>query len=595
MANRALTFGYGGYADLGVTFGEFFQNNHTVTVRFMPQHPYAGAGPMVAENGTGSYMIGQGDYRWGSGAFKSLGPSTLFIQLGSQRVVYEVPGFVDQVGGPVGYRDVWQHLAVVRDGQTMRLYLNGSLLSPFNSAELTVPNAGLPSSNTAVRVGRRSSGSDESRQFWQFYGLIDDVGLFTKALGQSEIQGLASSTALSGNESGLLAGWTFDTGALPASLSRPVNLPDAADIPDDVNSHAAQPVPVYFVTVSSNRDSAQDRKKMDIRPSKLRTTLPFFAGEHWRVVQGWEHPQGSHNGGTAGYCWDLARTNGTTEGSKIYAAAPGRIMFVEPAEEAMTVYHAPHERAVYMHLKPGFYAKYFPASAQLPQNLPVNQQPMYKLGDSIADVGHHDNGDHLHFTVSSIAGEMIADVGPSVPAALDNYYLSKDDGKSWTKVDRGIPVAGDLVARYPWSPWGNKGDNFEVAPAVASWGPGRLDVFVRGENGGLWHKRWTTDKGWSEWRDLGGRLTSAPAIASWGTNRLDVFVRGFEGGLAHERWTNDKDWSEWRDLGGRLTSSPGTVSWGPDRIDVFVRGFEHQLAQKRWNAKGWSEWRNLDK
>jgi hypothetical protein len=35
---------------------------------------------------------------------------------------------------------------------------------------------------------------------------------------------------------------------------------------------------------------------------------------------------------------------------------------------------------------------------------------------------------------------------------------------------------------------------------------------------------------------------------SWGLNRIDVFVRGFEHQLAHKRWTDDQDWSEWRNL-----------------------------------------------
>lgn len=88
------------------TFGEFFHVDHTVSIRFMPQYPYAGAGPMLAENGGGTYLIGQGNYRCGSGDFKVLGPSTLFIQGGNKRVTYEVPGFTNEVEGPVGYRDV---------------------------------------------------------------------------------------------------------------------------------------------------------------------------------------------------------------------------------------------------------------------------------------------------------------------------------------------------------------------------------------------------------------------------------------------------------------------------------------------------------
>ena len=45
-------------------------------------------------------------------------------------------------------------------------------------------------------------------------------------------------------------------------------------------------------------------------------------------------------------------------------------------------------------------------------------------------------------------------------------------------------------------------------PAVCSWAPGRLDVFVRGTDNVLWHK-WFQG-GWSGWESLGGILTSGP-------------------------------------------------------------------------------------
>jgi hypothetical protein len=89
----------------------------------MPQHPYAATGPLLAENGKGTYAFGVGDYRSGRGGPKGdkfvLGSSMIFVQAGDTQVVYEVsdhqvPGLVDKTGGPVGYRNVWQHLAVVR-------------------------------------------------------------------------------------------------------------------------------------------------------------------------------------------------------------------------------------------------------------------------------------------------------------------------------------------------------------------------------------------------------------------------------------------------------------------------------------------------
>lgn len=71
------------------------------------------------------------------------------------------------------------------------------------------------------------------------------------------------------------------------------------------------------------------------------------------------------------------------------------------------------------------------------------------------------------------------------------------------------------------------------APAISSRGPNKLDVFVRGQNGHLWHRDWnvTVTGGWSNWTDLGGYLQGAPAELSWGPNRIDVFVRGGNGSL----------------------------------------------------------------
>ncbi len=65
---------------------------------------------------------------------------------------------------------------------------------------------------------------------------------------------------------------------------------------------------------------------------------------------------------------------------------------------------------------------------------------------------------------------------------------------------------------------------------------------------------------WSNWENLGGHLTSAPAVASWGTDRLDVFGRGKDGSLLH-KWWDGMEWSDWEDLGGDLASAPGAVSW----------------------------------
>jgi hypothetical protein len=76
------------------------------------------------------------------------------------------------------------------------------------------------------------------------------------------------------------------------------------------------------------------------------------------------------------------------------------------------------------------------------------------------------------------------------------------------------------------------------SPAVALNGAGRLEVFVRGNDGALYHL-WQTQRGgaWTKsWRShgsAGGGFASAPALALNGDGRLELFVRGRDGALWH--------------------------------------------------------------
>jgi hypothetical protein len=139
-----------------------------------------------------------------------------------------------------------------------------------------------------------------------------------------------------------------------------------------------------------------------------------------------------------------------------------------------------------------------------------------------------------------------------------------------------------------WSGWESLGGSLTSAPAAVSWGPNRIDVFARGGDNALWHKAWN-GSAWTGWDSRGGSLADAPAVASWGVNRLDVFVRGGDNGLWHMSW-NGSAWSGWDGQGGSLTAAPGAVSWGFNRIDVFARGTDSGLWHKAWNGSGWTGW-----
>ncbi|MDF2597052.1 MAG: insect kinin peptide, partial [Clostridia bacterium] len=89
--------------------------------------------------------------------------------------------------------------------------------------------------------------------------------------------------------------------------------------------------------------------------------------------------------------------------------------------------------------------------------------------------------------------------------------------------------------------------------------------------------KWWNGSSWSQWEDLGGGpISSAPAAASTGNNRLEVFARGRNNQLLFRTW-NGSRWSGWQSLDGVLTSEPAAVSWGGNRLDVFVRGQNNHL------------------
>ncbi len=128
----------------------------------------------------------------------------------------------------------------------------------------------------------------------------------------------------------------------------------------------------------------------------------------------------------------------------------------------------------------------------------------------------------------------------------------------------------------------------DTRPTVASSGPGQLDLFVRGIDNALWHRRY--DGTWHDWESLGGILTYDPAVASWGNGRLDVFVRGTNNTLQH-KWY-DGIWHDWESLGGVLTSDPAVTSSGPGRLDVFVRDAFNSLQRMSFDGK-WHNWERL--
>ena len=322
--NKAIYLGWGGYVDTQSDFNVFFDSDHTLMTWFMPQYLYAYRGPIFTNTGEGTYFFGMEDYRMGDGGLKDEGNPVMTLQVGDQQKLFLVPGLT---------RNQWHHLAVVRSDDVIRVYMDGSKLQPVKildkvgnlivqDTELAVNGVSTPQGT--LRFGRKEAGQDTSTQL---YGLLDDAAVFNRALSTLEIDGIRNNKRLSGNESGLLLGWSFDqpkkgepplspfinaTAHLNGRATRVTVTPDRFDIADG----AAYYAPYLLGTVVEA------------------TQLPFKADEVWKVIQGYDSRGGSHNG-FAAFCYDfgLAKSEphklypDSTVFAPIYSASYGHITY----------------------------------------------------------------------------------------------------------------------------------------------------------------------------------------------------------------------------------------------------------------------------
>ncbi|MFP5317138.1 MAG: hypothetical protein ACLGI2_02460 [Acidimicrobiia bacterium] len=206
---------------------------------------------------------------------------------------------------------------------------------------------------------------------------------------------------------------------------------------------------------------------------------------------------------------------------------------------------------------------------------------------------------------AAIRSEAVAKPDSSPDAAavrglsrLDVVVVDADGDVRWTRED--FPLTN-------WTAWQDLGRPSSGAikgnPSITSWGPGRLDVFVRGQDDKLW-QRFSNDGGqnWSEWlKPFGddGTLASAPEVATRGSDRLNVFVVGTDGSVWERfydgAWNSGWIWQGAPSGGifGESTakSEPGTVAWGSsERVDLFARGADNKLWQKFYDGVGWTAW-----
>ncbi len=151
-----------------------------------------------------------------------------------------------------------------------------------------------------------------------------------------------------------------------------------------------------------------------------------------------------------------------------------------------------------------------------------------------------------------------------------------------------------------WEPVGSLGNGFPLqgAPAAVSWGWGRIDLFVQGPTGELRHKFFDNGQWSSDWEFLGGVLTSPPVAASMGSGLVTVFTRGTDMNLYSDNFAGG--WAGWAApptpccLAGDVTNAVAVTSRAPGSLDVFVIGTLHDLYRRSYSASGWAAWQYLD-
>ncbi len=381
-----------------------------------------------------------GQYRFGMAPTASLGVPALELQIGAETLTIPLPDPVyfstDFGDGPSPRASArWRTLAVsVRAGQAS-VFLDGVKAGELRLSPLRV------SDEWCLGRSCRAEGAQD-----QFFGFIDDVGLFNRALSEPELRTLARLPRLNPRLENLVCALPFD---------------DLDEAPRGVVPALALQGAAELRNVSRDRNALEDTQRLPKSALKTRLSLPFAPHQVWLVIQGVNSELTHHD--TAAFALDFIRvdpafishnptrvpggSHRASLGQPVVAAAAGEVVArvdefrddepsLDPAKRnLLCVRHAAGEVSCVLHLR----AK----SARVALGASV------KAGDLLAEVGATGAASvHLHFALSDLpepnAPGTFADL-VTLPFEFSDYYVSRDFGRSYQHVDRGLPSAGEWV------------------------------------------------------------------------------------------------------------------------------------------------------
>lgn len=121
---------------------------------------------------------------------------------------------LDAQGNPALQTDAWNHLAMSYDGETLRLYANGTPAGDCRIGRTRVPGTG------GLAFGRRQ---DNSGDGYHFRGAIDEVRVYARALTAAEVQARAGAPETPLGSAEPVRAWSFDAAgqAATSALGQP--------------------------------------------------------------------------------------------------------------------------------------------------------------------------------------------------------------------------------------------------------------------------------------------------------------------------------------------------------------------------------------
>jgi hypothetical protein len=430
--SRALALGWGDFATTTID-ATALNRDHTLSVRFMAAYDASYRGVVVADD-SGSYHLGMAPY-------SSLGRPALELCVGGVTFTYPLPDAQltdnDFRAGPPRQRNRrWRSLAVARHGATIVVAYDGNLVATFE--------VGAQPATGRLRLGRlaQTTGPQD-----QFYGLIDDVTLWSTGLSDPDLRRLTGAD---------------EEDVAPRAARPRAKLDFDAPAPGDAPSLSLGGS-ARLALVSRGHTASLDQRRLPTPEHRTRLQLPFLPGQVWMPIQGINSELSHH--GIAVFAIDFIRVDPSfvadnprrvpggshraSQGQPVLAPGRGSVIALldtrgddersktgDPSSNFVCVQHEAHEVSCLLHVLAGAEAR---AGARVGP------------GDVVARVGRTGAATvHLHFALSDLpeSDEPERD-SPlvTIPAAFSDYSVSTDFGKTWHHVERGVPAPGEWVRR----------------------------------------------------------------------------------------------------------------------------------------------------